>query len=154
MGRGEDPPSLAKIWSRKPKFAVNGSRSCAELAIVHHLRDQGRHGVWVNSFGPRELRSCWFPAPAAKTLAETGAPTWAVEIFERLRTANGGALSGFFDVFAWRAPSEVRFAEAKAGSDRIKPAQLRFVELALRFHRPEQFVITEVAGLSPCMRLP
>jgi hypothetical protein len=34
---GEDPPGLAKIWSRKPKFAVNGSRSCAELAIVHHL---------------------------------------------------------------------------------------------------------------------
>ena len=22
---------------RKPKFAVNGNRSCAELAIVHHL---------------------------------------------------------------------------------------------------------------------
>ena len=132
---GEDPPSLAKIWSRKPKFAVNGSRSCAELAIVHHLRDQGWHGVWVNSFGPRELRSEWFPAPAVKTLAETGAPAWAVEAFDRLRAANGGSLGGFFDVFAWREPGQVRFYEAKVGPDRIKPTQLRFVELALRFHR-------------------
>ena len=112
---GEDPPSLAKIWSRKPKFAVNGSRSCAELAIVHHLRDEGWHGVWVNSFGPRELRSEWFPAPAAKTLAETGAPSWAVEAFDRLRAANGGSLGGFFDVFAWREPGQVRFCEAKVG---------------------------------------
>ena len=59
---GEDPPSLAKIWSRKPKFAVNGSRSCAELAIVRHLRDQRWHGVWVNSFGSRELRSASYRA--------------------------------------------------------------------------------------------
>jgi hypothetical protein len=43
---GEDPPGLAKIWARKPKFAVNGGRSCAELAIVHHLRDDGWRGVW------------------------------------------------------------------------------------------------------------
>ena len=58
---GEDPPSLAKILSRKPKFAVNGSRSCAELAIVHHLRDQGWHSIWVNSFGPS---LCVHKAPA------------------------------------------------------------------------------------------
>ena len=77
----------------------------------------------------------WFPAPAARTLAETGAPAWAVEAFDRLRAANGGSLGGFFDVFAWREPGEVRFCEAKVGPDRIKPTQLRFIELALRFHR-------------------
>ena len=148
---GEDPPGLAKIWSRKPKFAVNGCRSCAELAIVHHLRGDGWDGVWVNSFGPRELRSKWFPAPAAKTLAETGAPDWAVEAFDRLRAANGGSLGGFFDVFGWREPGQVRFAEAKVGPDRIKPTQLRFVEVALRFHRVEDFTIIEVA--SPSLRM-
>ena len=115
---------------------------------MHHLRDQGWHGVWVNSFGPRELRSEWFPAPAAKTLVETGAPDWAVEAFDRLRAANGGSLGGFFDVFAWREPGQVRFCEAKVGPDRIKPTQLRFVELALRFHRLEEFTIIEVAGPS------
>jgi hypothetical protein len=92
---GEDPPELAIPWGRKPKFSVNGSRSCAELAIVDHLRGDGWRGVWVNAFR-RELRSQWFPAPAVKTLAHAGAPAWAVEVFGRLGAANGGTLSGFF----------------------------------------------------------
>ena len=28
---GEDPPDLGRSWAIKPKFAVNGKRSCAEL---------------------------------------------------------------------------------------------------------------------------
>ena len=132
---GEDPPGLAVPWARKPKFSVNGSRSCAELAIVHHLRAGGWDGVWVNAFRG-ELRTQWFPAPAARRLAETGAPGWAVEIFDRLRAANGGTLSGFFDVFAWREPGQAAFFEAKVGPDRIKPTQLRFAEIALRFRPP------------------
>ena len=70
---GEDPPDLGRSWAIKPKFTVNGNRSCAELAVVHHLRGQGWHGVWVCAYGPRELRSEWFPAPAVKTITQTGA---------------------------------------------------------------------------------
>ena len=114
------PARPGSALGHKPKFAVNGSRSCAELAIVDHMRADGWQGVWVNAFRS-ELRSEWFPAPAAKTLAETGAPRWAVEAFDRLRAANGGSLGGFFDVFAWREPGEVKFYEAKVGPDRIKP---------------------------------
>ena len=44
--------------------------------------------------------------------------------------------------------NQVRFCEAKVGPDRVKPTQLRFVELALRFHRLEEFTIIEVAGPS------
>jgi hypothetical protein len=66
-----------------------------------------------------------------------------------LRAANGGTLSGFFDVFAWREPGQVGFYEAKVGPDRINPTQLRFVEVALRFHHLEEFMIVEVAGPSP-----
>jgi len=73
---------------------------------------------------------------------------WAVEIFDHLRAANGRSLGGFFDVFAWREPGQVRFYEAKVGPDRIKPTQLRFIELALHFRRSEQFMIIEVAGPS------
>lgn len=36
-----DPPDLARAWASKPKFAVEGSGSCAELAIVHHWRADG-----------------------------------------------------------------------------------------------------------------
>ena len=127
---------------------VNGRRSCAELAIVHHLRDDGWDGLWVSAYGPRELRSKWFPAPAVKTITETGAPRWAIEIFDRLRAANRGKLDGFFDVFAWREPGEVRFAEAKVGrGDSIRHSQRKFVKLALDLHhRLEQFTIIKVPG--------
>jgi len=30
----------------------------------------------VCAYGPRELRSEWFPAPAVETMAQTGAPMW------------------------------------------------------------------------------
>jgi hypothetical protein len=88
-------------------------------------------GVWVNVFRG-ELRTRWFPAPAARRLAGVGAPAWAVEIFDCLRAANGGTLSGFLDVFAWREPGRAAFFEVKAGPDRIKPTQLRFTKIALR----------------------
>jgi hypothetical protein len=143
---GEDSPELRLTWSRKGKFSVNGSRSCAELAVVHHLRNDGWEGVWVNAYSA-ELRSEWFPVPAVKTITETGAPLWAVEIFDRLRAANGGKLGGFFDVFAWREPAEVRFDEVKVGRDPIGQNQRKFVKLALDLHhRLDQFTIIEVPG--------
>jgi len=145
---GEDPPGLAVPWARKPRFSVDGSRSCAELAIVHHLRAGGWDGVWVNAFRG-ELRTQWFPVPAARRVGEAGAPGWAAEIFECLRAANGGTLSGFFDVFAWREPGRAAFVEAKVGPDRIKPTQLRFAEIALRLRPLEEFMIVEIAGPSP-----
>jgi len=70
---GEDEPGLAVPWARKPKFSVNEDRSCAELAIVHHLQARGWNGVWVNAFRG-ELRTQWFPAPVARQLAKVGAP--------------------------------------------------------------------------------
>ncbi len=140
-----DPPELKKTWARKPMFCVNGRRSCAELAIVDYLRRDDWQGVWVSAFA-RELRSQWFPAPAFRTLAEAGAPIWAIQVFDRLRAANGHRLSGFFDVFAWREPGEVRFDEAKVGPDRIRDTQRAFVETALRFHRLEDFTIIEVTA--------
>jgi hypothetical protein len=76
-------------------------------------------------------------------------PQWAIAIFDRLRAANGGTLGGFFDVFAWREPCQVGYYEAKVGPDRIKPTQLRFVEVALRLHRVEEFMIVEVTGPLP-----
>lgn len=142
-----DPPVLPKIWSRKPKFAV-GSRSCAELAIVDSPPRDGWNGVWASTFG-RMPRRDWFPAPAFRTLAEAGAPIWAAEIFDRLRAANGGKLDGFFDVFAWREPGQVRFDEVKIGPDRRTGTQRAFVERALRFHHLAEFTIIEVAASPP-----
>jgi hypothetical protein len=110
------------------------------------MRRDGWDGIWVSAFGGGWLRSEWFPAPWFRTLAEAGAPGWAEEIFERLRTANDGKLGGFFDVFAWREPGEVRFIEIKVGKDQIRLTQRRFVERALHFHDPKQFMIVEIPG--------
>ena len=139
-----DPPDLQRTWGIKPKFSVNGHRSCAELAVLDYLRRNGWDGVWVSSFAGTWFRSEWFPSPAFRTLTEAGAPAWAVQTFERLRAANDGKLSGFFDVFAWRPPGEVRFLEVKVAKDKIRPTQRRFVERALRFHDQKQFMIVEV----------
>ena len=78
-------------------------------------------------------------------MSQTGAPTWVVEIFDRLRAANGEKLSGFFDVFAWREPGEVRFDEVKVSRDPIGLNQRKFVKLALSIHhRLDEFTIIKV----------
>ena len=70
---------------------------------------------------------------------------WAIEVFDRLRAVNGGRLDGFFDVFAWREPGEVRFDEAKTSGNSPRPSQRGFVKLALDLgHRLEQFTIIKV----------
>ena len=140
-----DPAGLPRIWAIKPGFVVDGRRSCAELAVADRLRREGWDAVWVSAFGGW-LRRDWFPAPGFRTLAEAAAPDWAVQVFEQLRIANQGRLSGFFDVFAWRDPGEVRFVEVKVGTDRLRATQRAFLQTALRFHRPEQFMIIEIAS--------
>ena len=59
---GEDPPGLSVTWGRKPEFSVNGSRSCAELAIVHHLRVGGWDGV-LGKCLPRRVARAVVPRP-------------------------------------------------------------------------------------------
>ncbi len=56
-----DPPDLRRPWGIKPKFSVNGRRSCAELAVLDYLRRDGWDGVWVSAFGGNWFRSEWFP---------------------------------------------------------------------------------------------
>jgi hypothetical protein len=142
-GTPEDPPGLPLTWARKPAFLVEGRCLRAEFAILDHLRLQGWHGgVWVNAFG-NELRTAWFPAPAFRAPGQAGAPPWAARIFDELRAANGGKLTGFFDVFAWREPGQAGFFEAKVGTDTIRPSQRAFLETALRFRPLDQFTIIE-----------
>ena len=52
-------------------------------------------------------------------------------------------------MFAWREPGQAFFAEAKVGPDRIKATQLRFMEIALHFHRLDDFMIVEIPGSFP-----
>jgi len=143
---GDDPAELKRPWGIKPKYAVAGARSCAELAVVDQFGRDGWDAVWVSAFAG-ELRTEWFPAPGFRTISAAGAPAWAAEVFDRLRAANGSKLDGFFDVFAWREPGQVRFAEVKTTGDNIRPSQRRFLATALQYHDPSQFAIIEVRPL-------
>jgi hypothetical protein len=147
LWEGEDQPGLSRSWSIKPKFSVGGSRSCAELAVLYHLRDEGWQGIWVNAYNPPRLVSEWPPESGVKTIDQTAAPPWAAEVFDDLRAANGGKLGGFFDVFAWREPGEVRFDEVKVSRDPIGLNQRKFVKLALDLHHHlDEFTIIKVPG--------
>ena len=71
---GQDPPGLAVPWARKPKFSVDGSRSCAELAIVHHLRARG----WDGGLGqclPQRAPQSVVPGPG-RPAARRGRSAW------------------------------------------------------------------------------
>ena len=52
-------------------------------------------------------------------------------------------------MFAWREPGQALFVEAKVGPDRIKATQLRFMEIALHFHRLDDFMIVEIPESFP-----
>jgi hypothetical protein len=142
----DDELELPGYWSIKGKFSVNGSRSCAELAVLRHLRGSGWDGRWVSAWGDGRLFSDWPPGPGVKSIIQAGAPRWAAEIFERLLDANRRSFGGFFDVFVWREPGEARFYEVKVGKkDDINLNQCKFVERALGLgHRLEDFMIIEV----------
>jgi hypothetical protein len=138
---GPDPDDLGQTWASKPAVAVDGRRSCPELAVLARLKLDGWDGVWVNAYR-NELRQEWFPAPAV-SIADV-APEAVVALFERLRAANGGRLGGFLDVFAWR-DSRVRFLEVKSGRDKWRESQQRFVDMAVGLGRdPSDLLLVEV----------
>jgi hypothetical protein len=45
----------------------------------------------------RSAADCLVPAPGFRALGPAGAPPWAAAVFEELRSANGGKLTGFLE---------------------------------------------------------
>src|SRR5690348_6433326 len=77
--------NLKKIWSIKPKYAVAGARSCAELTIAGQLACDGWGAVWVSAFAGVRLWNRCFPAEGLRTITEAGVAAWVAHIFDRLR---------------------------------------------------------------------
>jgi len=110
----------------QPKFTVNGTGLAPNWPSCTNLRDEGWHGVWCAPTDPASCGPSGFPASAVKTISQTGAPMWAVEVFDRLRAANGGNLDGFFRNFARRDP-------AKLDSTRRRPREIRSGKVKRKF---------------------
>jgi len=82
------------------------------------------NGLWPLVTQHRNSRVCRSDAERMQTVwrsSSLGCPrdrSAAAQIFGRLHAANGGTLSGFFDVFAWREPGQVGFLR---GEGRARP---------------------------------
>ena len=142
---GEDLPGLAMTVVPQAQVLREGEPVMCGAGHRGSPAADGWHGVWVNCL------------PAASCGHSGSRPRLSKRLLRLARRVGRGDLrppagcerrdaERFFDVFAWREPGQVAFSRRRSGPDRIKPTQLRFVEMALRFHRLEEFMIIEVAA--------
>jgi hypothetical protein len=123
-------------YGHKQFLDYNGRSLFAELVILQMFQDVGWDGVWVDSF----RRRFWtgYQQPSA------GLPTYPEGIVRRIR-GDDGFPRGCWDVICWRG-NDIVFAEAKrAGKDRIRPTQARWLSDAIDKAglRAESFLVVE-----------
>jgi hypothetical protein len=132
--RGEQP---AERYGKKPVVDFEGRMAFAELAILWNLQNSGWSGVWVDT-NRRQFRSDYWNAPPVDLPPEHKA------LLDRISALRGGRHRGTWDVFCWR-DREYLFAQSKwKNHDRLKPAQLEWLEAALSVDLPlPAFLIVE-----------
>ncbi|HWO89882.1 MAG TPA: hypothetical protein VNL98_12125 [Gemmatimonadales bacterium] len=106
--------------------------------VLWTLQAAGWQGVWIDSYRRCYRTGYWGSEPV--TL-----PAARLRLLEQLREAMGQR-GGAWDVYCWRG-SRVLFAELKrAGRDRIRLGQRRFLEAGLEQQLPlDAFLIVEWA---------
>lgn len=109
-------------YGNKAVLNFQGSPLFAELVILRIFQEAGWTGVWVDTY------RCRFRSSIEECIE---IPKERLRLLENIYTT-AGARGGCFDVFAWKE-EEVVFAEAKrAGRDRIRRSQSRWLDAALR----------------------
>jgi hypothetical protein len=112
-------------YGGKALINFRGELVFAEIAILKTFEDAGWEGGWIDTY----RNKVWSDFPDRTTPSTLSGE--AVELYERLKAANGGSRSGFWDVFVWKG-DEVVFAEAKrANDDQINSNQEKWLEAAL-----------------------
>lgn len=122
-------------FSGRPLLDFSGAPCFAELWILHCLGLAGWNGRWVVTYpsrksGPLLLRG-WDPRGIKFQTTVPIDEDAAVADLERVVSANGGSVSGCWDVFAWRGSSRLFVKSKWVGKDRIRSTQLRWVESAM-----------------------
>ena len=124
--RGEQP---ADRYGKKPIVDFEGRMAFAELAILWSLQKSGWNGVWVDTYRRKFRADYWNAQPVELPQGPQG-------LLDRISAARGGKHRGTWDVFCWR-DHEYLFAESKwKNHDRLKPAQLDWLEAALSTDLP------------------
>lgn len=122
----------ARTYTVKPLINVAGERYFAELAICQFLAKYGWTAVWLDTFHQNKV---W------EGMIDVVAPG---AIPPEVRAEYDAALSGkrVWDVFAWKADRAL-FAESKGPRDKIRDAQLRWLDGAAQSGLPLEFMIVE-----------
>jgi len=123
-------------YGGKPVLEWKGRPYFAELLILELLRAEGWNGFWMDTYRNRRILD--MSLASIQQLPPRIAP-----VISRIRALCGSRF-GCFDVVAERA-GEILFVEAKrAGKDKLRETQLRWIDAALSCGvRPEHLLIVE-----------
>lgn len=131
-----------KTYLTKTVVAHDGRVLFGELAILRYLEKDQWKGVWVDSFHSHGSKNVlWSGMPP--TGVAPALPTKAAAKFQAIKEKNGGTLSGFFDVFAWKGDGdELMFVEYKGRGDTPDESESEWISAALsKGVKPEQLCI-------------
>jgi len=118
-------------YGKKAVLDFRGEPLFAELAILRLFAEDGWSGVWVDTY-----RRCF----RVGVTERVEIPEPKLQLLEQISTV-AGARGGCFDVFTWRA-EEIIFAESKrAGRDRFRSSQLRWLDAALQLGLPATSIL-------------
>lgn len=127
----------------KPAVAIDKQTILfGELAILRYLERDHWKGVWVDVFHSSRAKDVLWSDMPPKGLAPPMPPNVS-EKFKAIKEKNGGKLSGFFDVFAWKGEgSDYLFIEYKGKDDSSNDNELPWINAALSAGvKPEQLCI-------------
>ncbi len=126
----------------KTVVAHDGRILFGELAILRYLEKDQWKGVWVDTFHSHGRKDVlWSGMPP--TGVAPALPPKVSEKFQAIKEKNGGKLSGFFDVFAWKGDGDdYMFIEYKGRGDSTNDNELGWINTAVSEGvRPEQLCI-------------
>jgi hypothetical protein len=124
-------------YGGKAIVELDGEPLYVELALVRLQEREGWEAVWIDNY--RRL----FRRGRADRIAVVELPTPQQELFDAITAKNAAGRAGCWDVFAWRG-TELHFLEAKRrGRDRMRPAQLAWLETAAAVAPHASFTIAE-----------
>jgi hypothetical protein len=131
-----------KAYLSKTIVAHEGRVMFGELAILRYLEKDQWKGVWVDtlhSHGRKDVLWNGMPPTGVAPVL----PPKASEKFQAIKEKNGGELSGFFDVFAWKGDGDdFVFIEYKARNDSPDDNELEWITAAISEGvKPEQLCI-------------
>jgi len=113
-----------------------------ELAILKYLEKDGWKGVWVDAFHSSKGRDVLWSGMPPKGTASPLSPK-VLTMFNSIKDKNGGKLSGFFDILAWKGDGDAYlFVEYKGRNDSPNENELNWINAAVSAGvKPDQLIV-------------